>query len=136
MLTLLLSRWKPQPSSGLCYLVDFPARQDVGILLGDGGLLLYSRRPLFSLYLALPQAPHNTAIVRRSWGVLESADASSRVLAYGPEFRYEEFLAAKNPVYAALTSLIVYFGFAWLGSSRLFLRRPWLMRLQIGRAHV
>lgn len=61
------------------------------------------------------QGPFNSAIVRRSWGILETADPSSKVLAYGPDFNYDEFLVAANPISAALTSLAFFFGFAILG---------------------
>ncbi|GAA5887624.1 hypothetical protein JCM6882_001474 [Rhodosporidiobolus microsporus] len=58
--------------------------------------------------------PFNTQIVRRSWGILESADPSSRVLSYGPKFRYNEFLKTGGRISALLLSLTMYIGFASL----------------------
>ncbi|GAA6032870.1 hypothetical protein JCM8097_000838 [Rhodosporidiobolus ruineniae] len=56
--------------------------------------------------------PYNTQIVRRSWGLLEAANPSSRLLSYGPGFRYEELMKTRGPISAALTSvtLFVVFG--------------------------
>lgn len=71
-------------------------------------------------------APHNEAIVRRSWGVLESASASSQVLAYGPKFQYREMMAMPNPVVAALFSVVIY-----LVGASLFVFAP--LRNLVGR---
>jgi hypothetical protein len=57
-------------------------------------------------------ASHNSAIVFRSAGL-----SAGSALAYGPGFKYEEFLATPNPVVAGVTSLMFYFGFAMLGTS-------------------
>lgn len=62
-------------------------------------------------------APFNEQVTRRSWGILESSDPSSKVLAYGPDFTYTEFLKCGGPISAALTSLVMLSGFAALGGS-------------------
>lgn len=56
-------------------------------------------------------APYNTAIVRRSWGIFESANPASRPLAYGPAFNYEEYMTTKGPISAFITSVVLYLGF-------------------------
>lgn len=58
--------------------------------------------------------PVNSALVRRSWGILESSNASSKVLAYGPDFAYREILSRPGPASALITSFVMYFGFALL----------------------
>ncbi|GAA5964298.1 hypothetical protein JCM21900_003688 [Sporobolomyces salmonicolor] len=59
-------------------------------------------------------APFNTAIVRRSWGIFESADPSSRVLSYGPNFDYDEYFALPGPISSFLVSVALYLSFASL----------------------
>lgn len=59
----------------------------------------------------------NSALVRRSWGILESSNASSKVLAYGPDFAYREILSRPGPASALITSFVMYFGFALLCQS-------------------
>lgn len=56
-------------------------------------------------------APHNSAIVRRTWGILEQAPASSSVQSYGPKFEYEELMKTPGPISAIITSLILYVSF-------------------------
>ena len=56
-------------------------------------------------------APHNSAIVRRTWGILEQAPATSSVQAYGPSFQYEELMKTPGPISAIITSLILYVSF-------------------------
>ncbi|GAA5850238.1 hypothetical protein JCM8547_001055 [Rhodosporidiobolus lusitaniae] len=58
--------------------------------------------------------PFNSQIVRRSWGILESADPSSRLLSYGKNFEYNEYLTMKSPFRALLLSLTLFTGFAAL----------------------
>ncbi|BGP28828.1 hypothetical protein JCM10296v2_000564 [Rhodotorula toruloides] len=70
-------------------------------------------------------APVNTAVVHRSWGVLESADPSSRVLAYGPRFHYDEFLKMPGPISAFLASLTF---FTVFGSIFLISPIRWLVK--------
>ncbi|KAK4701077.1 hypothetical protein P7C70_g5161, partial [Phenoliferia sp. Uapishka_3] len=59
-------------------------------------------------------SPYNEQIVRRSWGVLESSAPSSKVLSYGPDFTYAEFLKCSGPISAALTSFLMLSAFALL----------------------
>lgn len=61
------------------------------------------------------QGPYNSQIVRRSWGILETSDPSSKVLAYGPDFNYNEYMTMKGPVSAFITSLSLLLGFTILG---------------------
>lgn len=56
-------------------------------------------------------APHNCAIVRRSWGILQAAGSPSNLLGYGDKFQYEEMLATGGPISAAITSSFLYFSF-------------------------
>ncbi|KAI5481429.1 saccharopine dehydrogenase / Homospermidine synthase family protein [Pseudohyphozyma bogoriensis] len=58
--------------------------------------------------------PTNSALVRRTWGVLENSDPSSKVLAYGPDFAYDELMVRGGMISSAITSLVIYFGFAIL----------------------
>ncbi|KAK4054864.1 hypothetical protein OIV83_000788 [Microbotryomycetes sp. JL201] len=58
--------------------------------------------------------PHNSAIVRRSWGIFESGGANTNVFSYGPSFKYEEIMAVPNPVVAAFVSLALFIGFGLL----------------------
>ncbi|GAA5835568.1 hypothetical protein JCM5353_000896 [Sporobolomyces roseus] len=55
-------------------------------------------------------APYNTAIVRRSWGIFESANPQSRPLKYGENFSYEEYMTMPGAVSAFFTSVFLYFG--------------------------
>ncbi|GAA5870079.1 hypothetical protein JCM16303_001889 [Sporobolomyces ruberrimus] len=55
-------------------------------------------------------APYNTAIVRRSWGIFESATPASRPLTYGNEFSYEEYMTLPGPISAFFTSVVLYLG--------------------------
>lgn len=48
-------------------------------------------------------APHNEAIVRRSWGLLEGTAER-----YGPNFQYSELFATGGLISAAMTSLAIY----------------------------
>ncbi|KAM0756386.1 NAD(P)-binding protein [Meredithblackwellia eburnea MCA 4105] len=62
---------------------------------------------------------HNEKIVRRSWGILETASPSSKVLAYGPDFGYCEVLQYSNVFMAVLGA------WAWLsGFAAIFLLPP------------
>ncbi|KAK4058073.1 hypothetical protein OIO90_000812 [Microbotryomycetes sp. JL221] len=58
--------------------------------------------------------PHNSAIVRRSWGVFESGGPNTKVFAYGPDFKYDEMMAMPNPVVAIFVSLALFVGFGLL----------------------
>ncbi|KAM0793200.1 hypothetical protein ACM66B_000670 [Microbotryomycetes sp. NB124-2] len=58
--------------------------------------------------------PHNSAIVRRSWGIFESGGANTNVFAYGPSFKYEEMMGVPNPIVAALISVVLFIGFGFL----------------------
>lgn len=49
--------------------------------------------------------PHNTAIVQRTWGLLQANASAQPEHAYGPQFTYEEFLATSGPLHAVLLSL-------------------------------
>ncbi|SCV68717.1 BQ2448_838 [Microbotryum intermedium] len=61
------------------------------------------------------QGPFNSAIVRRSWGILEGAsDSSSRVLSYGSNFSYDEWMGVTNPVIGLLASLTLFIAFGFL----------------------
>ncbi|GAA5988546.1 hypothetical protein JCM5350_004448 [Sporobolomyces pararoseus] len=55
-------------------------------------------------------APYNTAIVRRSWGIFESAPEQSRPLNYGPSFNYEEYMTMPGPISSFITSIVLYLG--------------------------
>ncbi|GAA5949638.1 hypothetical protein JCM3765_002736 [Sporobolomyces pararoseus] len=55
-------------------------------------------------------APYNTAIVRRSWGIFESATEQSRPLNYGPSFNYEEYMTMPGPISSFFTSVVLYLG--------------------------
>ncbi|GAA5908218.1 saccharopine dehydrogenase family protein [Sporobolomyces salmoneus] len=55
-------------------------------------------------------APYNTAIVRRSWGIFESAAPSARPLNYGSDFNYEEYMTTPGPISAFFTSVVLYLG--------------------------
>ncbi|GAA6021366.1 hypothetical protein JCM11491_004762 [Sporobolomyces phaffii] len=55
-------------------------------------------------------APYNTAIVRRSWGIFESATPASRPLSYGTSFNYEEYMTMPGPISAFFTSMVLYLG--------------------------
>ncbi|KAG0151987.1 hypothetical protein CROQUDRAFT_650567 [Cronartium quercuum f. sp. fusiforme G11] len=51
-------------------------------------------------------APHNGAIVRRSWGLLESSpEIVPQKARYGPKFTYDEYMITKGPVTAFLLTL-------------------------------
>jgi len=66
-------------------------------------------------------APYNTAIVRRSWGIFESANPQSRPLKYGENFSYEEYMTMPGAVSAFFTSVFLYFGLGaseWCRSNR------------------
>lgn len=71
-------------------------------------------------YFRLFQGPSNSAVVRRTWGILEGADANTRVWAYGPHFRYEEFMQTPGVISAIVTSLVIYLGFGLLVSFLIF----------------
>ena len=66
-------------------------------------------------------APVNEPLVRRSWGLLQQADAQDRVRAYGSAFSYREVFAAKSAVRAAINTSLLYTFFAAIGRP---LRRP------------
>ncbi|GEM06323.1 saccharopine dehydrogenase / Homospermidine synthase family protein [Rhodotorula toruloides] len=70
-------------------------------------------------------APVNTAVVHRSWGILESADPSSRVVAYGPRFHYDEFLKMPGPISSFFASLTF---FTVFGSILLISPIRWLVK--------
>lgn len=55
-------------------------------------------------------APHNAAIVRRTWGILEQASPSS-IQPYGPSFEYEELMKTPGPISAIFLSIILYVSF-------------------------
>lgn len=58
---------------------------------------------------------HNSAIVRRTWGILESGDdAASKMMRYGAQFSYSEFMRMPALV-APFVSLTLLVGFAILG---------------------
>lgn len=59
-------------------------------------------------------APHNTAIVRRSWGVFEQGGPNTSVFKYGPKFKYDEMMAVPNPIAAAFVSIALFIGFSLL----------------------
>ncbi|GAA5922342.1 saccharopine dehydrogenase family protein [Sporobolomyces koalae] len=56
-------------------------------------------------------APYNTAIVRRSWGIFESAAPGSRPLNYGPSFTYDEYMKMSGPISSFFLSIALYLGF-------------------------
>lgn len=62
-------------------------------------------------------APINIPIVNRSWGILESADPSSRVLRYGPNFVYDEFMAMPGPISSFVASTVMLLSFGAIGES-------------------
>ncbi|GJN91594.1 hypothetical protein Rhopal_004617-T1 [Rhodotorula paludigena] len=64
--------------------------------------------------MAFLMAPINCAVVERTWGILESADASKRALRYGPKFVYDEFMTLPNPIVAFLGSAFFYLAFGAL----------------------
>lgn len=61
--------------------------------------------------------PGNSALVRRSWGIFETSDASSRMYSYGPGFQYEECMATSSRLSASIISLALYLGFGLLVSA-------------------
>ncbi|ORY85328.1 Saccharopine dehydrogenase-domain-containing protein [Leucosporidium creatinivorum] len=69
--------------------------------------------------------PYNSQIVRRSWGILETSDPSSKVLSYGSEFNYNEFMSMKGPISAFLASFSLLLSFAVLA---LFPPARWALR--------
>ncbi|GAA5958344.1 hypothetical protein JCM8115_004060 [Rhodotorula mucilaginosa] len=70
-------------------------------------------------------APINIPVVNRSWGILESADPSSRVLRYGPNFVYDEFMALPGPISSFIASTVMLLSF---GAIALFSPVRWLLR--------
>ncbi|KDE03187.1 hypothetical protein MVLG_06307 [Microbotryum lychnidis-dioicae p1A1 Lamole] len=59
--------------------------------------------------------PFNSAIVRRSWGILQGAsDSSSRVFSYGSNFSYDEWMGVANPLLGLLVSLALFVVFGIL----------------------
>lgn len=60
-------------------------------------------------------APVNEPVVRRSWGLLQQADAQDRVRVYGPAFSYREVFVAKSALRAALSTSLLYTFFAAIG---------------------
>ncbi|KAL8283254.1 hypothetical protein RQP46_006032 [Phenoliferia psychrophenolica] len=88
-----------------------------------------SKRVGANPYCLSPMGPYNEQIVRRSWGILESAAPSSKVLSYGPDFQYSEWLKCANPISAAITSFVFLTGFAaliLLPPVRWLLQKYWL----------
>ncbi|POY71384.1 hypothetical protein BMF94_5696 [Rhodotorula taiwanensis] len=70
-------------------------------------------------------APVNIPIVHRSWGILENADPSSRVLRYGPNFVYDEMMALPGPISSFVASSVMLMAF---GAIALFSPFRWLLR--------
>ena len=62
-------------------------------------------------------APINIPVVNRSWGILESADPSSRVFRYGPNFVYDEFMAMPGPISSFIASTVMLLSFGAIGES-------------------
>ncbi|GAA5832119.1 hypothetical protein JCM11251_004246 [Rhodosporidiobolus azoricus] len=72
----------------------------------------FNNRPTYGGFWVM--GAFNGQIVRRSWGILESADPSSKVLSYGPNFSYSEFLKVPSRLVGLLLSLTLYIGFGAL----------------------
>lgn len=101
----------------------------MGGILGHGKLNHCWRTDYLADELSpIIQGPYNSQIVRRSWGILETSDPSSRVLSYGGEFTYNEFMTMKGPISAIVTSLSLLIGFTFLGElvRHSFPRHSWL----------
>jgi len=73
----------------------------------------YQNRTLWGGFWLM--APVNEPLVRRSWGLLQQADAQDRARAYGPAFSYREIFAAKSGLRAAVNTTFLYAFLASVG---------------------
>lgn len=63
----------------------------------------------------MPQGPFNSAIVRRTHGLLEGTDQED--VKYGPAFLYDENMVLPGPTSALLVSIVCIFAILVLGES-------------------
>lgn len=115
------SRWIPQAQAHCPHLVHLRWSPHLGSLLGHGELPGASF--VLSLTVSHSQGPFNSAIVRRTWGIFETSDPSSKVLSYGKDFNYDEYLVA-SPLLAPFISFAFFIGFAVLGEFHSSLESP------------
>ncbi|KZV69402.1 NAD-P-binding protein [Peniophora sp. CONT] len=81
---------KPYPKFNFLYALPYPLNNVIGA---------------YSI-----MAPMNSAIVQRTFGLLELNKSKAPQLAYGPRFRYEEFNVSRGIIRACLTSALVAVG--------------------------